>query len=115
MIRLARTVIYPAAMRYQGELARTAVSMAKIGKDVVTDTLDTVTVELRKLQKAIQDLESVVAEVEVENVREEMAKRYCCEVLPIMKKMRQHADTLELFVPDDLWALPNYEEILFDK
>ena len=45
----------------------------------------------------------------------EAARRYCNEVLPCMNEVRRHADMLETRVADDLWALPNYQEILFGK
>ncbi len=32
-----------------------------------------------------------------------------------MEETRKHADHLETIVADDLWALPNYQEILFGK
>ena len=32
-----------------------------------------------------------------------------------MKEVRYYADLLETRVADDLWALPNYQEILFGK
>ena len=33
VIRMARTIIFPAAMRYQGELANTAARLREIGMD----------------------------------------------------------------------------------
>jgi len=36
-------------------------------------------------------------------------------VLPAMAAVREVADRLEGIVPDDLWPLPKYAEILFIK
>jgi glutamine synthetase len=36
-------------------------------------------------------------------------------VLPAMNDAREVADRLERIVPDDLWPLPKYSEILFIK
>jgi glutamine synthetase len=36
-------------------------------------------------------------------------------VLPAMEAVRDVADQLEKIVPDDLWPLPKYSEILFIK
>ena len=36
-------------------------------------------------------------------------------VLPAMQAVRDVADRLERIVPDDLWPLPKYSEILFVK
>ncbi|MBQ9537535.1 MAG: glutamine synthetase III [Desulfovibrionaceae bacterium] len=115
VIRMARTVIYPAGMRYQGELARTAKELLAIGKDARTHTLDEVTTHLRTLQTNVVKLEKLVQEIEGLSDHSVMAQRYCNDILPIMQEIRTAADALEVLVPDDLWALPNYEEILFDK
>ena len=36
-------------------------------------------------------------------------------VIPAMDAVREVADKLERIVPDDLWPLPKYSEILFIK
>ena len=115
IIRMARTIIFPAAMRYQGELASTAVSMRSLGLEAKTITLEEVTDQLRRMQTATAALESVLASVDAQGLGIEAARRYCSEVLPHMAKVRSHADMLETRVADDLWALPNYQEILFGK
>ncbi len=114
MIRMARTIIFPAGMRYQGELASTAASMKAIGKDFRTVTLDAVTEQLRGLQDAIGSLEAVLAGAD-EKPLEERAAYYCDRVLPVMGEARRYADLLETRVADDLWSLPSYQEILFGK
>ena len=115
VIRMARTIIFPAAMRYQGELAATAAGMQKIGKEVRTHTLDEVTTHLRHMQDAVDCLDRLLAEVEAQGLGLEAAHSYCARVLPQLCEVRQHADALETHVADDLWALPNYQEILFGK
>ena len=34
-------------------------------------------------------------------------------VLPLMAKIRDHADALELIIDDELWTLPKYRELMF--
>ena len=114
-IRIARTIIFPAAMRYQGELAETAARMKAIGKDFRTITLDEVTEQLRGLQDATRSLEATLASVDGKGDFLARATRYCEEVLPIMGEVRRYADLLETRVADDLWDLPSYQEILFGK
>lgn len=113
--RIARTIIFPAAMRYQGELAETAARMKAIGKDFRTITLDEVTEQLRGLQDAARNLEATLASVDGKGDFLARATRYCEEVLPIMAEVRHYADLLETRVADDLWDLPSYQEILFGK
>ena len=113
--RIARTIIFPAAMRYQGELAETAARMKAIGKDFRTMTLDEVTEQLRGLQDATRSLEATLASVDGKGDFLARATRYCTEVLPLMSEVRRYADLLETRVADDLWDLPSYQEILFGK
>ena len=34
-------------------------------------------------------------------------------VLPLMAEIREHADSLEMIVDDELWTLPKYRELMF--
>ncbi len=114
--RIAKTIIFPAAMRYQGELAATAAQMQAIGKDFQTPTLDEVTDDLRKMQSALEKLGINMESAEkMQNSLSEQATFYCREVIPPMLEVRKYADALENIVADDLWALPSYQEILFGK
>lgn len=115
VIRMSRTIIFPAAMRYQGELAATAGRLRDLGLDYRTTTLDEVTSSLRQLQDATEKLESTLATCGDLGEGLEAAQHYCNDVLPLMLEVRSHADRLETLVADDLWALPNYQEILFGK
>lgn len=115
VIRMSRTIIFPAAMRYQGELAATAGRLRDLGLDYRTTTLDEVTSSLRQLQDATEKLESTLAACGDLGEGLEAAQHYCNDVLPLMLEVRSHADRLETLVADDLWALPNYQEILFGK
>ncbi len=51
-----------------------------------------------------------------EDVEPIEAARYVqTSVVPAMEAAREVADRLEKVVPDDLWPLPKYAEILFIK
>ncbi|SMP48823.1 glutamine synthetase III [Desulfonatronum lacustre] len=113
-IRLAKTVIFPAAVRYQGELAATCANLKAIGHDVKMITLEDVTAKLRSLQKAVGDLEGALGKVPHGDTLKE-AKYFCEAILPAINTVREWADCLETLVADDLWALPSYQEMLFIK
>ncbi len=113
-IEMAKTMIFPAAIRYQNELASTCANLKLVGYEFDTDTLDTVTALVKSLQDSIATLESVVRQDTTENLIEE-AHHYCDVVLPAMTTVRKFADALEGFVADDLWPLPTYQEMLFIK
>lgn len=115
VIRMVRTIIYPAAVRYQGELAQTAAGLKAIGMDFKTQTLEIVTKYLRALQDKNTELEQALTDVEKIGNNLVAAESYASRILPLMNEIRTYADMLETRVPDDLWSLPNYEEILFGK
>ncbi|MBG3877618.1 glutamine synthetase type III [Desulfovibrio oxamicus] len=113
VIRMARTIIFPAAMRYQGELAATCANLKAAGHDYKVVTLEDVTAKLRAMQAAVGELEKKL-EHEADSTHAE-AKHMCDVILPAMLKVREYADALEAVVADDLWALPSYQEMLFIK
>lgn len=113
VIRMARTIIFPAAMRYQGELAATCANLKAAGHDYQMVTLENVTAKLRSMQKATNELEKLLDHETTAVLTE---ARYLCDtVLPAMNEVRKWADSLETIVADDLWSLPSYQEMLFIK
>lgn len=107
--KLARTLIFPAAIRYQNELSSTCANLKAVGYEFDTDTLDKVTALIKGLQDSINALAAATSEgcEEIE---------HCChKVLPAMLEVRKYADHLEAIVADDLWPLPTYQEMLFIK
>ena len=48
-------------------------------------------------------------------IRSRLGRRVQGTVMPAMQAVRDVADQLEKIVPDDLWPLPKYAEILFIK
>lgn len=114
-IRIGRTIIYPAAMRYQGELAATAGRMRDLGMAFDSATLDYITANIEGLNKTLSALEETVRRAEAAGEGLDAARIYCDSVIPLMEKTREYADALEIRVADNLWTLPNYQEILFGK
>jgi glutamine synthetase len=113
-IEMAKTVIFPAAIRYQGELAATCVSLKTVGYQFDTNTLDKVTALVRELQDATAALEGAMEKKGGETSLSHAA-HYCDDVLPAMVAVRKTADELEGIVADDLWPLATYQEMLFIK
>jgi len=38
-----------------------------------------------------------------------------CELKPQMEHIRKHVDAIESSIPDGIWSLPKYREMLFIK
>lgn len=112
VIEMAKTIIFPAAIRYQGELALTCAHLKAVGYVFDTDTLDIVTGLVKDLQDGTAKLEKMLAE-HVGHSKLGHARHLCDHVLPAMAAVRKTADLLEGIVADDLWPLATYQEMLF--
>jgi glutamine synthetase len=113
-VEIAKTMIFPAAVRYQGELAQTCANLKAVGYTFDTNTLDKVTALVKNLQDSIAELEKAMGHHSSKGLLAE-ARQCCNEILPAMLVVRKHADELEGIVSDDLWPLPTYQEMLFIK
>ena len=113
-MEMSKTMIFPAAIRYQSELATTCANLKAVGYKFDTNTLDKVTAMVKELQDSTAALEKTMEHHGGHGVVEE-AKHYCHKVLPAMLAVRKVADELEGIVADDLWPLPTYQEMLFIK
>jgi glutamine synthetase len=116
MVSIGRTMILPAAVRYQGELA-TAVNATKAaGVDcgAQMDLLKDYTGTLTTFQKALGALEHAQHH-HADGDAYAHAKHFRDHILPKMVDLRTAADKLETMVADDLWPLPTYQEMLFLK
>ncbi|XPV75638.1 MAG: glutamine synthetase III [Desulfovibrio sp.] len=114
MVKMAKTIIFPAAVRYQSELAGTCANMQAIGYDFNVTSLDELTENLRTLQATANKLQEMIDNAEGDSVLAE-AKYMQDVIIPTMAELREAGDALESIVADDLWALPNYQEMLFIK
>ncbi|MBX7166492.1 MAG: glutamine synthetase III [Pirellulales bacterium] len=113
-LEMARTLIFPAAIRYQNELASTCANLKLVGYEFDTDTLDRITELVKSLQDAISGLAKKLEHGGAANLDDE-ATFYCKDVLPAMAEIRKYADELEGWVADDIWPLPTYQEMLYIK
>jgi glutamine synthetase len=110
---MARTMILPAAMKYQAVVASAVVEAGKAGiKDAEQAAmLKELAGTIGKLRKAVTALDKVVAAAPEEVSA--AAKHSCGKIVPAMLKVRELGDALELMVADELWPLPTYREMLF--
>jgi glutamine synthetase len=111
-LEMARTIVLPAALRYQTELAVNVASLAAIGHEADSGTLAEVSTAIQALRAGLVTLGSAIDhdETETDEKRAEHAQE---ELLPAMTSVRMAADVLETLVADDLWPLPTYQEMLF--
>jgi glutamine synthetase len=114
-IEISKTLIFPAAIRYQNELASTCANLKLVGYAFDTDTLDKMTELVKGLQDSTAALEKIMDHNGHSSSLGDEAMHICKTVLPAMEAVRAVADQLEGIVADDLWPLPTYQEMLFIK
>jgi glutamine synthetase len=114
VLEIGKTIIFPAAIRYQGELADTAAKLKAAGVAADVEVLTKVTDLIKELQGALKKLEAAHGK-ETEGGVAAHAKHFLHEVIPAIVEVRIAADALEGLIADDLWPLPTYQEMLFIK
>lgn len=115
---MARTQIYPAAVRYRQELASSIASCRALAVPADSTALEELAAVIASFEAGLRTLEEHMAEVEWMPEESALLKtaKTCLEViLPDMDALRAQADKLETLVADDLWPLPSYQEMLFMK
>jgi glutamine synthetase len=110
-LEIGSTVILPAAMRYQTELAQNVATLIAAGMEPDTTLLQTVSTPISELTSALAALKAGMDAHGGESAAEEAA--HAQSLLALMDDVRWAADTLENLVADDLWPLPTYQEMLY--
>ena len=112
VLEMGATVIQPAAVRHQTEVAINIGALIAAGVTPDSGPLDEISGPLAQLRSALATLRSVLAAdggheplADAEHARDSL--------LPAMAAVRLAADALEDIVADDLWPLPTYQEMLF--
>ncbi|MDT7716942.1 MAG: glutamine synthetase [Pseudonocardiales bacterium] len=111
-LELGSTLILPAAVRYQTELALNLSALKAAGVEADTSALTEVTTPLADLRAALSELKTALSAQGGETALAE-AEHARDALLPAMAAVRAAADQLEGIVADDLWPLPTYQEMLF--
>ena len=114
VIDMAKTAIYPTAMRHLADIATTVAGLEEMGISLNHDNIKTVAELTNSLTDKISKLSSALAKEDFGTMEEHM--QYSATTLrSLMDDVRADVDTLEAEVADDLWPLPTYQEMLFIK
>jgi glutamine synthetase len=111
-LEMGSTVVLPAALRYQTELAQNVTALKKAGVTPNTGLLDAVSAPIAELAAALGDLKAALGDHSADSAYHE-ALHARDVLLPAMDAVRTAADVLEGVVADDLWPLPTYQEMLY--
>jgi glutamine synthetase len=108
---MGSTVVLPAAIRFQTELATNAAALKAVGLEPDLAELIEVTSSITALRSSLAALKDALAHDSEETVAH--AAHAGEALLPAMLDVRAAADSLESLVADDLWPLPTYQEMLY--
>ncbi len=111
VVRLARTVIFPAASAYLAELAASIQEQESIGLQPSKALAQQIGGLSQQLLDGAAALESALGAAPH---GPEAHMRHCADTLTArMAEVRAAADSLETLVDDAAWPLPTYQEMLF--
>ncbi|MGD1919718.1 MAG: glutamine synthetase type III, partial [Pleurocapsa sp.] len=114
VIDMAKTSIYPAAMRHLTDMSQTVAVVGDIGVELDRGNIKTVAELTNSITSKVSKLASAIAKEDFGSSEEHM--KYCATTIrPLMDDIRADSDALEAEVADDLWPLPTYQEMLFIK
>jgi glutamine synthetase len=111
-LELGSTVILPAAIRFQTELATNVTALAGAGITADKTLLETVSGKISELTAGLATLKAAIESAPHGDGLAE-ATYAKDKYLPAMDTVRAAADALESLVADDLWPLPTYQEMLY--
>ena len=113
VVRLARTVIFPAVSAYLAELATAIQEQEAIGLQPSKALAQQIAGLNQQLLDGAAALEAALAEAP-HGAQAHM--RHCADTLMArMGEVRAAADSLETLVDDAAWPLPTYQEMLFAR
>ncbi|MBN1996321.1 glutamine synthetase III [candidate division KSB1 bacterium] len=117
-IELLNTKVLPAAVRYQTEIAEAIkvlkdVGMQKSSYESRWKLLEQLTEKIEKISGGIKSLRGALKKAEKIKKLPDRAKAFSDTVVDLLQDIREPVDELELLIPDDLWPLPKYSEMLF--
>jgi len=117
---LVNTRVVPAVFEYQSRLVQVIKGLRDLNGlmddmpfDEQTDILKEVTRLLRQLRQRCSELEVKSQKAAAITSLPEQAKFYADHITKAMDAVREPADRLEQLLPDELWPLPKYSEMLF--
>lgn len=119
---LAINHVVPTAVRYQTLLIENVKGLKEVFGDEFTDLAGNRLDIIRNLSDHITEIKQQVNEMiqarRIANKIEDshdLAVAYNTTVKPYLESIRYHIDKMEEIVDDELWPLPKYRELLFNR
>lgn len=115
ILSLVNTVVLPAALEYRSQLIQTSYYASQSSLDCETEkkTVKLIGELTSKLMKENEKLSDSLGKVEQTHDEPKKADMLASEIHESMELVRSVCDKLESVLPDELWPLPKYWEMLF--
>ena len=117
MLEMVRRDIIPAVTEYIKRLSEETDAKSSVCPLAVNDMELTLIAKLSELNSELfahaEQLEINLTEARNEADKQKQAELCCDMVLPKMDEVRAAADTLEKYMPKDMWPMPTYGDLLF--
>lgn len=115
-LKMAKTEIYPAVVKYIGTVAKDARELQELSIDnaFLKENLTELSALATKMKAEMAALEKAIDEADHNDADiKEQALCWRDSVLASMNKLRKTADTLETMVDQNDWPIPSYVDLLF--
>lgn len=113
--------VLPAAKRYQTMLLQNVLAVKQVFSADETASLNAMDYSIIKqieehsgaILEGVEHMTDARHKANRQPDERSKAIAYHDNVLPLMAKIRAHADALELIIDDEMWTLPKYRELMF--
>jgi len=124
LMETVKTQILPSAYTFQSDIASGLEVLRDLSDDMTIDmaegaledrkeVFENLTADIFYIRKNLKELDALLNKARNIVKLEEKAAFLSSDVKPQIDHIRRHVDALESTMPDELWPLPKYREILF--
>jgi len=119
-----KTQILPSAYAYHSDIASGLEVLRDLSDDMTInmtegaledrkEVFEILTADIFYVRKNLKELDALMDKARGITEPAEKAAFFFSDITPHMDHIRRHADALESTMPDELWPLPKYREMLF--
>ncbi len=114
VVDMAKTLFYPAAIKYVTELSAAIAGFKELGLDFNLKIAKKTGELTNEIVEQTSKLEAALDKKDFDSTEAHM-QYFAKTIRPLMDEIRECADALEGELADELWPLPKYQEMLFIK
>ena len=114
-IDMVKKQFIPIVMSYAAELAENVKALKSVSAPatVQKEILTKISKHLSAASKKLATLEAATAKAQGISDAEKAAEVYRDKVVPAQNSLREDIDALEVLVPEEIWPVPSYADMLF--